>query len=93
VVVLTPEQMPEVWRQCVGIAVRKLWSRRLTQLSVSLDPQVEVIEGDILQLGCGLSAADRRRLGGCSVVVHAAASVCFTSPVRESLQHNYHVRV
>jgi Male sterility protein len=55
--------------------------------------QVEVVEGDILQPGCGLSSADRRRLAGCSVVVHAAASVCFTAPVRESIQNNYHVRV
>ena len=51
------------------------------------------MEGDILQPGCGLSAADRQRLAACSVVVHAAASVCFTSPVQESLQHNYHVSV
>lgn len=68
----------------------------MAQLSVivsRLNPQVAVVEGDILQPGCGLSAVDRRRLAGCSVVVHAAASVCFTSPVRESLQHNYHVMV
>ena len=55
--------------------------------------QVVVVEGDILQPGCGLSQTDRRQLAGCIVVVHAAASVCFTSPVRESLQHNYHVSI
>jgi Male sterility protein len=53
--------------------------------------QVAVVEGDILRPGCGLSGADMRRLAGCSVAVHAAASVCFTSPVQESLRHNYHV--
>lgn len=62
-----------------------------TQLDISL-LQVEVVEGDILRPRCGLSGDDLRRLSGIGVIVHAAASVCFTSPVRESLQHNYHVR-
>lgn len=53
--------------------------------------QVEVVEGDILQPGCGISETDKKKLASCSVVVHAAASVCFTSPVGASLLHNYHV--
>ena len=50
-----------------------LWSN---QLAADL-PQPLVVSGDLKSAGLGLDEADRRRVGRCGAVLHAAAQVAF----------------
>ena len=54
--------------------------------------KLSVLEGDLLQKGCGLSAPEQRRLGReVDYVIHCAASISFSEHIHTLLAHNYQV--
>ena len=51
-----------------------------------------VVEGDVQQNECGLSAADLARLrADVDIVIHSAASISFFEHIHVLLQQNYQV--
>src|SRR5690606_33054125 len=57
-------------------------------LDEMVDRRVSVVAGDVTQDGLGLDDAGRADLAGCDVVVHAAASVAFDSPLDAAVEVN-----
>lgn len=51
--------------------------------------KVHLVEGDMLQIGCGISEKDRIQLDAVTHVVHGAASITFTDHILKSLATNY----
>ncbi|MFP3901334.1 MAG: SDR family oxidoreductase [Acidimicrobiia bacterium] len=54
----------------------------------AVDRRVTVVSGDLTQDGLGLDDAGRAGLAGCDVVVHAAATVAFDSPLDAAVEVN-----
>lgn len=50
--------------------------------------KIQVIQGDVIKLGLGISESDMEKLKSCSVVFHSAASVRFNDPLREAILMN-----
>lgn len=50
--------------------------------------KIQVIEGDVMKLGLGISGSDMEKLKSCSVVFHSAASVRFNDPLQEAILMN-----
>lgn len=50
--------------------------------------KIEVIEGDVMKLGLGISELDLEKLKACTVVFHSAASVRFNDPLQEAILMN-----
>lgn len=50
--------------------------------------KLEAIEGDVINLNLGISAADLEKIKTCKVIFHAAASVRFDDPLKSAILLN-----
>lgn len=61
---------------------------KVQQLSPNVLSKIVPIGGDMLELGLGISAEDRKRLENVSIIFHSAASVRFDDPLKTAILMN-----
>lgn len=64
-----------------------LFEQLIAQNPRAID-KIKVVEGDVKELGLGLSDVDTENLKSCSVIFHSAASVRFDDPLRDAILLN-----
>jgi alcohol-forming fatty acyl-CoA reductase len=75
----------EVFRNEAFARLRARWGDEFDDI---VGQRVRVVAGDVARDGLGLDAADRDAFAGCDVVIHAAATVSFDSPLDLSVETN-----
>jgi len=75
----------EVFRNEAFNRLRQQWGE---EFDAEIERRVVVVAGDVSVEGLGLDPEDRDLVAGCDVVLHAAATVSFDSPLDESVETN-----
>jgi len=75
----------EVFRNEAFTRLRERWGE---SFGAEIERRVTVVAGDVSVDDLGLGPDDRSMLAACDVVIHAAATVSFDSPLDESVETN-----